>query len=238
MPNPPNRNLLNKAFNSNLEVIKAFESLFRNGLQNLSWSEDDSTLNVQLNTDVILQTGQESLIYAKNTSGSNISNGQLVAYNGAVGNSGRMEIQLGDATMPPDFLLGIATQDIAKNNFGFVTNFGLVRGVNTSSFSDGDPIYPSMSSGEITNIQPLAPNFKAPIAVVVTAHKNGSLFVRMKTGETIESLHNVNIASPTDGDVLVFDGSVWSVINGASGSFTSNDGKTITVSKGVITNIV
>ena len=237
----PTRNLLSKMFNNNSEMIKAFEGLFQSGLSRLSWSDDDSTLNIELNNEVILQTGQESLIYAKNTGGTDILNGQLVAYNGAVGNSGRMEIQLGNGSMNKEYLLGIATEDISNNEFGFITFFGLVRGINTKSFNDGDPLYPDPStSGALINTAPTSPNFHTPIAVVVKAHKNGSVFVRMKSGETVESLHDVNITNPSDGDVLVYNSSQsrWEAVNGDSGSFTSNDGKTITVTKGIITNIV
>lgn len=45
------------------------------------------------------------------------------------------------------------------------------------------------------------------------------------------------LVSPETGSTLVWeDGIKWS--SGASGSFTSNDGKTITVANGIITSIV
>jgi len=60
---------------------------------------------------------------------------------------------------------------------------------------------------------------------------------------TIDGLADVDAPSPSDGDVLQYDGALWVPItpvpvSGATGSFTTVDSKTVTVTDGIITAIV
>lgn len=212
----------------------------------LSWNSDDITLNLYLNDSVTLQIGQEILYLVKNTSGATIPDGKVISYSGTIGASGKIKATLGIGTDNPEMILGISTQTILNNEFGFVTDFGLVRGIDTSMWADEDFLYPSPTiAGELTNIQPSAPNFKRPIAVVIYSHSNiGSIFVRMKSGESISMLHDVEITSLADNDILQYNSvnQRWEnipmpVSTGASGMFISADGKTITVLNGLVTNI-
>ncbi|MCK5536489.1 MAG: hypothetical protein KAI79_06660 [Bacteroidales bacterium] len=43
--------------------------------------------------------------------------------------------------------------------------------------------------------------------------------------------------SPNEGDVLVYESGEWTSKTGASGTFTTTDSKTVTVSNGIITSI-
>lgn len=54
-----------------------------------------------------------------------------------------------------------------------------------------------------------------------------------------ESINDALISAPSDGDLLSYSSaeSKWVNISGASGTFTSADAKTVTVSNGIITNI-
>jgi hypothetical protein len=56
----------------------------------------------------------------------------------------------------------------------------------------------------------------------------------------MDELHNVSARSPANNDLLKFNSStnLWEKYQGASGSFTSADGKTITVIGGLITSII
>lgn len=53
-----------------------------------------------------------------------------------------------------------------------------------------------------------------------------------------DDLADTNIGTLSTGDMLQWDGSDWISVSGASGTFTSNDSKTITVSNGIIVSIV
>jgi hypothetical protein len=183
------------------------------------WNRDDGTMDVDLYGGSVLQVGQEIHFYSKNTSGGLIANGTPVMFTGTVGSSGKLEFGLAvaDGSVPADYMMGVATQDIADNDFGYVTSFGLVRGFNTTgspygeTWADGDLLYfDPATSGTWTNVQPSAPNISVPVAVVVNAGSggSGSIFVRMKISESLNNLQDVYIngtGTPLAGEVLIYD---------------------------------
>jgi hypothetical protein len=199
----------------------------------MQWNEDDGTIDVGMNADVMLQVGQEMHYYAKNTSGGDILNGTPVMFTGTLGASGKLTFgkAVADGSQPANYMMGVATEDIPKNGFGYITSFGKVRGFNTSgtpygeTWNDGDIIYFSpAAAGTWTNVRPTAPNLDLPVAVVLNAATGGSgeIFVRMKTGETVNSLHDVEAGSPSDGDILEYDSGNARWQNAANPGRTSN----------------
>ena len=52
-----------------------------------------------------------------------------------------------------------------------------------------------------------------------------------------DDLADTNIGTLASGDLLQWDGSQWICVSGASGSFTTVDSKTVTVTNGIITAI-
>ena len=180
------------------------------------WSDDDATLDLHLLGGVNYQFGQQLDFHPKNTSGVQINKGMAVMATGVVGASTKIECAraVADGSVAAQYMLGIATQDIPNNEFGYVAWFGSIRGFNTTGANktvpevwvDGDilyfdPAYP----GELTKTRPVAPNLDLPIAIITNAANNGAIFVRMKTGETIDELHDVQAPSPSSGDVLIYD---------------------------------
>ena len=184
----------------------------------VQWNRDDGTMDVGLYGGSVLQVGQELMYYAKNTSGSLIANGTPVMFTGTVGSSGKLTFGLAvaDGSVLADYMMGVATQDIADNDFGYVTSFGLVRGFNTTGapygevWADGDLLYfDPATPGTWTNVQPSAPNIAVPVAVVINAGGggSGSIFVRMKVSESLNRLQDVYIngGGPSAGQVLIYD---------------------------------
>ena len=188
-------------------------------LGQLSWNNDDGTLDVGLNGGAVLQLGQETLFYAKNTSGSSIPIGTPVMFTGVVGASGKLTFGLAVAngTVPPEYMMGVAAQTIANNDFGYVTSFGLVRGFNTSgtpygqTWADGDLLYFNPATpGGWTNVEPVAPSIHVPVAVVINAASggSGSIFVRMTMSQKLGELQDVYIngtGTPIAGQTLIYD---------------------------------
>jgi hypothetical protein len=236
----------------------------------MQWNDDDGTIDVGLNDNVMLQVGQEILFFAKNTSGGTIANGTPVMFNGTVGASAKLEFTeaVADGSSPPEYMMGVTTEEIANNGWGYVTSFGIVRGFNTSgtpygeTWADGDILYFS-GTGQWTKTRPAAPALDLPVAVVLNAATggSGSIFVRMKTGQRVQDIHDVEAAAPSAGDVLIYDdtqgrweangltaaggvsitpadGAITIGTTGATGSFTAASGETVTVSNGIITSIV
>lgn len=185
----------------------------------VQWNRDDGTMDVGLYGGSVLQVGQQIHYYAKNTSGGLIANGTPVMFTGTVGSSGKLTFGLAvaDGSVLADYMMGVAMQDIADNDFGYVTSFGLVRGFNTTGapygevWADGDLLYfDPATPGTWTNVQPQAPNIDVPVAVVINAGSggSGSIFVRMTVAESLARLQDVYIngtGTPNDFDVLLYD---------------------------------
>ena len=177
----------------------------------LSWNDDDGTLEFPVNDEVTLQIGQESLIHVKNQSGSALSNGDVVYVTGASGS--KIEVSLADSSSEATSSKAIAvmTQDLNINGVGYASTSGLVRGLDTSSITEGSAIYLS-TNGSYTDIQPSTPHHLVPVGWVVRSHASeGAIFVHIVNGFELEELHNVLITSEADGDLIRWNstGSYW-----------------------------
>lgn len=178
---------------------------FAVGSGQMAWNAAEGTLDLGLNNGAVtLQLGQEIHYRVKNSTGSTIANGSVVSAAGTDGASGHILIQkfIADGTIPPRFLLGIATEDIPNGEFGYVTHFGKLS-VNTSGFAAGDVLYPSATvAGALTATPPVSPDYEMPIAYALNSKNNGTIFVRIQTGYNIDELFDVQINSPANGDFL------------------------------------
>ena len=79
-------------------------------------------------------------------------------YTSSVSN-GFVEIDSAKSSSPFTSLssLGLVTADIAPGELGFVTYFGIVRGINTTGLTEGRPVYLAANGGLIST-KPAAPN--------------------------------------------------------------------------------
>jgi Collagen triple helix repeat (20 copies) len=152
------------------------------GQAQMAWNADERTFDFGLN-GVTLQVGQEEVINVRNNTGSTITNGTVCMATGTIGASSRITVAPMDGTNAANamYLVGIATENIAAGADGFVTSFGKIRNLNTSAWSDGDVLYTSTTAaGALTNTAPTS-GLKQPIAFVIHAASNGTLFVRVNT---------------------------------------------------------
>lgn len=184
----------------------------------LAWNLEDGTLDLGMGGgNVVLQVGQEQLLKVK--ADVDISDGDVVYVTGAVGASGRVTINkfIADNSIEEKTVIGIATESILTGEFGFVTIIGNVRGIPTDgtaegeTWIDGDLLYASPTvAGDLTKIQPVAPNQDIPIAIVVRAHATvGTLLIRATSlGYHIGELHDVEISAEADKDAIM-----WSTTN-------------------------
>ena len=166
-------------------------------------------------SDSSLQIGQESWIRGYNNTGSTILNGQSVALSGQDGN-GWPQFCLAGASVATlaDHFVGLATHDIPNGTYGYVTNFGQIRDINTSGFQVGDAVYLGTTLGSITSVASEAPNINVHIGHVVTSHATSGVIciadiIKMPT---INQLSDVDGTSPSDGNLLIWNTalSAWS----------------------------
>lgn len=199
--------------------VAALDSLqFKGGSASagtMSWNTDDETVNLVLDDAVTLQIGQEQLVHVKASEA--INNGEIVYASSAVGASGKIEVTkfIADDSIDELYVLGIATEDLAIGQIGFITTFGVVRGIDLSDggniygetgYDSGTILYASpTTAGYLTKVAPTSPDLRIPTAIVLKANANGSMFVRPSAGYHIGELHDVNISAVADKDVLQYN---------------------------------
>lgn len=143
----------------------------------LVWNKDDDTLNMHHSNGVIQQVGVEAYSRITNVSGAPILNGKTVSLaNVGLGGPVGGQYYIADGTIPSLYIIGVATQDIAAGESGFVTVRGLIRDIDTTGtpygevWAEGDVLYASPTvAGALTNIKPSAPNIVLPMAIVVSS---------------------------------------------------------------------
>jgi hypothetical protein len=187
----------------------------------ITWNDVDDTLAIGMNAGGVQQLVGFQTFYRVKAS-SAITKGEVVMAVGAVGNSGVIEAAsaTGLGVNDGQYIIGVASQSIALNNFGYVTAFGLVQGIQTNGANygevwvDGDILwYDPTTPGGLTKTVPPAPNPKVLMAIVINANPaNGSVFVRVTAGSVLGGTDgNVDLTTPVDGEVITYDAAtqVW-----------------------------
>lgn len=153
---------------------------------------------ITVNNDVTVNLGQESLILVYNNTNATILNGKAVHITGST--SGVPTIMLASASATATTLnnavsnvSGVATHDILPNTKGFITNFGVVRDIDTSSFNAGDEIYLSdtINGGYTNNPNSLKTSSRISIiGWVITSSVTGKILVVTQNEDTTQTLTN------------------------------------------------
>jgi len=136
----------------------------------LRWNVDESVLEYGLpGGNVNIQLGQEIVIRATNSSGTGLTNGQLVYVNGVQGNRPTIRLARADDNYAHNQLL-MLTEDIGNNQSGYVTTFGIIHNLNTAAHSGGTVLYLSLTAGTYTTILPEAPAYAKRVGIVLRQH--------------------------------------------------------------------
>lgn len=149
----------------------------------IRWNDTDKCPEFETDGGVMVQLGQETLIYARNVSGVNEPNGAVVMLTGSSGQRATVALAQANAVASAQGTIGVVTTDagIANNGFGFVTTQGLVRGLDTSAFTEGAEVWLSAASaGVFTATKPSAEGqYVVRVGFVVRSHATqGSIFVQ------------------------------------------------------------
>ena len=170
---------------------------------------------------IVQDIGEESFYRVK--ASSTITKGQVVMFTGSVGASGGLigAPATGLTGAQAEYIMGVATQNIANNGWGYVTWFGEIKGINTTggaeAWVDGQILYynPAVTGG-LTKNRPSPPNPIVMMAAVVHAASNGILFVRPTYSENTGAVFNSPPVTKT-ANFTVADSESW-LINNKSGS--------------------
>ena len=197
----------------------------------LYWDSADNAQTLSLvmaDGDAVQQIGEEQ--YYRIKASSAITNGQVVMFTGSVGASGGLTgaPASGLTASTAYAVMGIATHDLALNDWGYITAFGIVRNIDTTgsavgeTWADGDILYynPSVAGGLTKNV-PAAPNAKVQVCAVVHAASNGSLFIRPTFGGALGQYEgDVSISTPSNGQLLIRNQTDGKWVNATLGTGT------------------
>ena len=137
------------------ERTKLGDQVLTDVIDKMAWNATDLTFDIDTGANVVIQVGQELLVKAVNKTGVTLSNGAVVKIDGAQGSRPTISLAQADSLANINGVIGIVTADILNNADGFVTVHGLVRGLDTSTFTEGDELFLSSSvAGGITNVEP------------------------------------------------------------------------------------
>ena len=167
------------------------------GVGQLVWNNTDGTLDLGLQTGLLNKIGQQVVVKARNLSGSTITKGSIVKVVGVAGGFIGINLALGDSDANSATTFGIVAQNISDSSNGFVAIQGIIHGLNTNAFTEGDVLYLSPTvSGTFTNVKPVAPQHAVVIGYVAKkSATDGHILLHVQNGYELNELHDV--AYPT-----------------------------------------
>ena len=181
--------------------------------QDITWSSENGTMQVELLNGVMLRLGQSELYYGK--ASSTITKGQVIQFAGVEGDHILVKPAVqSEINSNPEFLIGLATQDITSGNFGYITKFGYVEEINTTTLgASGTVLYydaTGSTAGALTSTKPSAPAVKIELAAVIRAStgeaSNGRLLVRIGASSELGGTDkNVQFGTLANNDLISYN---------------------------------
>ena len=151
------------------------------------------------NSQMTVNIGQEQIVRVRNQTGTTIPDGTVVYINGATGNTPTIAKAIATSFATSD-IIGVTTTSIANNAFGYATINGLVNGLDTSAFAEGDAVFLSATTaGAYTTTEPTRPNYSIQVGVILRANpSNGTLLVSVQIVST-ETQHIIGTIAVDQG---------------------------------------
>jgi hypothetical protein len=180
--------------------------------------------------DITLQVGQEFWVRVYNLSGAPILNGTPVYASGSQGDRiGIYPALAEDHTTGVHYdnhILGVATHDIGISEEGYVTAQGIVRGIDTSTFTAGDILYLQTGSAGFRNTPPPFPYDIVQVGYVArSASPNGFVFVEPKEPVHFNNISGLSGSASEPGDLWIYQSNnAWSPGKTLSGSYVIDNG--------------
>jgi len=219
-----------------------FISRFRNSvyLEDVTEHVDyDAETLVKDNTTGLIQWTKRAnagVVHFYVKAAEDLKKGHAVYASGAVGNSQAIEVSkyIANNTIDERRFLGIVEADIDSGEFGYAITVGTLKGIDATgdgiteaigeTWLDGDILFASDSyAGELTKVQPSAPNQVIPCAFVLKNNRNGTIAIRAyDLGYHVNELHDIEVTSPTEGQVLTYNETlgIWENTSSADKHYT------------------
>ena len=159
------------------------------------WVGDDhgnTVLNIKDADGQNIEVARDSVLIARNITGSTLLAGSAVYISGSTGDAPNIALAKADSstTVPA---IGILPNSIPNNSFGRVFTQGVITGVNLSAYNSGDSVWVSpVSAGTLTSTEPTHPNFHQQVGIVIRNTSNGILLVNMDHADGDDSGTNTS----------------------------------------------
>jgi hypothetical protein len=147
-------------------------------------------------------------LYGKNNQGSTIYKGQPVYINGANGANPLIKLASNTGEQTSSKTIGLLSQDLSVNAFGYIITEGMLEGFNTSAGAAGDPMWLGPTGNIIygTGNKPYGNNHLVFLGFVLRSNNNnGKVYVKVQNGFEIEELHKVYAVNPSNKDTLLYN---------------------------------
>jgi len=145
-----------------------------------------------------------------NNTGSTLAKGKIVYVNGGHGSSD-LTVALADKSTEPTAsrTLGWVYEDIDNNTNGYVVTQGFLQGIvtNTVTGGEGSLLWLGDDGGFQTEY-PVSPDHSVFVGYLVKKAGGGigSVYVQVQNGYELGEIHDVLINTPSDGQLLTYDG--------------------------------
>ena len=190
------------------------------------WDVNNRTVSLGMLSGVTQQIGLEQYFLVENQTSGTLNDGSVVRAAGVNGPDGKIAIDymIANGTLPAYLTMGVLTQTLLSGETGYVTSFGLVRGIDTTgvpygeTWVDGDVLYASPTNlGGFTKVRPIVPNQDILVAIVMEAAVNGTIFVRPDVYRPFKDPQLITVAKQ-NADFT----SIKSAVDSITGSSSSN----------------
>ena len=157
--------------------------------------------------------GDPIYVTVTNKTGSTLNIGDIVYTSGANGVHTQVSKAIATSDATSARTLGWVAETISNNANGLVIVEGYLDGVNTQGVTEGAQLYLSGTvAGSFQETKPQAPIHLVYVGVCSKASAgNGRVYVKVQNGYELDELHDVQIISKQNNDVLRYDSttSLW-----------------------------
>ena len=181
----------------------------------LMWNDTDGTLEFGLKGGLVtLQIGQEQVVRVRNNTGGTLTEGTVCYFSSSNGTNFNVTPAIASSDATSAQTMGVLTETLntSSTQHGFLTTFGMVRGIDLSyiaGLADGDQLYlDGTTAGRMTKTKPVAPIHLVYVGICLSAAGSGSnstIFVKIQNGYELDEIHDVKITAPVaDNEVLAY----------------------------------
>lgn len=177
------------------------------GIGTMYWDSANRTVSlIDGDGDTTLQIGQEQRILVHNNTGSTLTDGQVVYVTGSTGNLPSVALASATIESTSAATIGVVTESIANGADGFITTSGIVNGLNTLAFNEGDLLWLGTTAGTFSTTKPISPNHLVLIGYVIKkAGGNGSILVKIQNTQELDECSDVLFSGLANNDLLVYE---------------------------------